>query len=259
MRLIKLYEEFWGKSKSNNEDLEFDFLVAVGKMKQAINKTIEVHEKHYYNDDKIVKSEELQSELKSMIDSIIDNGRLMTEDFCELVEKFESSLYNDNKFGISSGNDYSIFGIFDDCISSLRACVREKNEKSVSYLDKESQHILDRCDDSWVYIDDEQSSKLDDFFDDEKFDKTLSEWEEDDENDEDNIFPRWVSPEVLQSDIEEYIGKKIGDFEYGDKLEAFNWVKENCDRFIEENSDLTEQEKESIESFLNSIKEFFGL
>ena len=100
MRLIKLYEEFWGKSKSNNEDLEFDFLVAVGKMKQAINKTIEVHEKHYYNDDKIVKSEELQSELKSMIDSIIANGRLMTEDFCELVEKFESSLYNDNKFGI---------------------------------------------------------------------------------------------------------------------------------------------------------------
>jgi hypothetical protein len=71
MRIIKLYEEFWGKSKSNNEDLEFDFLVAVGKMKQAINKTIEVHEKHYYNDDKIVKSEELQSELKSMIDSII--------------------------------------------------------------------------------------------------------------------------------------------------------------------------------------------
>lgn len=258
MRLIKLYEEFWGKSKSNNEDLEFDFLVAVGKMKQAINKTIEVHEKHYYSDNKIVKSEEFQSELKSMIDSIIANGRLMTEDFCDLVQKFETSLYNDNKFGIDSGYDYSLFGIFDDLIINLRAAVGDKNEKSVSYLDKESQHILDRCDDSWVYVDDEQSSKLtDDFFDDEKFDKTLSEWEED--NDEDNIFLRWVSPEALQSDIEEYIGKKIGDFEYGDKLEAFDWVKENCDEFIEKNTDLTEQEKESIESFLNAIKEFFGL
>lgn len=258
MKIIKLYEEFWGrKSKSESDDLEFDFLAAVGKMQKAILKTIEVHEKHYYNDDKIVKSEELQSELKSMIDSIIANGRLITEDFCDLVEKFESSLYNDNKFGISSGNDYSIFGIFDDCISSLRAAVRDKNEKSVSYLDKESQHILDRCNDSWVYVDDKQSSKLlDDFFDDEKFDKTLSEWEEDDE---DNIFLRWETPELLQADIEKYIGKKIENFDYTDKLEAYNWVKENCEGFMEENPDLTDEEKGYIQSFLNSIKDFFEL
>jgi hypothetical protein len=258
MKLIKLYEEFWGrKSKYKNDDLEFDFLAAVGKMQKAILKTIEVHEKHYYNDDKIVKSEELQSELKSMIDSIIANGRLITEDFCDLVEKFESNLYNDNKFGISSGNDYSIFGIFDDCISSLRSAVRDKNEKSVSYLDKESQHILDRCNDSWVYVDDKQSSKLlDDFFDDEKFDKTLSEWEEDDE---DNIFLRWETPELLQADIEKYIGKKIENFDYTDKLEAYNWVKENCEGFMEENTDLTNEEKGYIQSFLNSIKDFFEL
>ena len=94
MKLIKLYEEFWGKKKNESDDLEFDFLVAVGRLKQAINKTIDIHEKHYYNDNKIVNSEDFQSELKSNIDSIIDGGRLMTEDFCDLVQKFENSLYN---------------------------------------------------------------------------------------------------------------------------------------------------------------------
>ena len=257
MRIIKIYEEFWGRnSKSQNDDLEFDFLAAVGKMKQAINKTIEVHEKHYYNDDKIVKSEELQSELKSMIDSIIANGRLMTEDFCDLVEKFESRLYNDNKFGISSGYDYSIFGIFDDLISSLRAAVRDKNEKNISYLDKESQHILDRCDDSWVYVEDERSSKLlDDFFDDDKFEKTLNDWTEDEEDD---IFTRWEHPEGLQKDLERYIGKKIENFEYVDKLSAYKWV-ESTEIFQEILSEGTEEEKSQIRGFLTSLKEFFGL
>jgi hypothetical protein len=52
MRIIKLYEAFWNKKKeeSTDNDLEFDFLAAVGKLKQAINKAIEVHEKHYYSD-----------------------------------------------------------------------------------------------------------------------------------------------------------------------------------------------------------------
>jgi len=257
MRVIRLYEEFWGrKSKSQNEDLEFDFLVAVGKMKQAINKTIEVHEKHYYNNNKIVKNEELQSELKSMIDSIISNGRLMTEDFCDLVEKFESNLYNDNKFAISSGNDYSIFGIFDDCISSLRAAVRDKNEKSVSYLDKEAQHILDKCDDSWVYVEDKRSSKLlDDFFDDEKFDKTLSEWEEDDEDD---IFSRWETSEGLTKDLESYIGKKLEEFEYADKLQAYKYVESNeVIKWTIENA--PEETKIQIRNFLKELKEFFGI
>ena len=256
MKLIKLYEEFWGKKKNESDDLEFDFLVAVGRLKQAINKTIDIHEKHYYNDNKIVNSEDFQSELKSNIDSIIDGGRLMTEDFCDLVQKFENSLYNDNKFGIDSGYDYSMFGIFDDLISSLRSAVSEKNERSISFLDKESQHVLDRCDDSWVYVEDERASKLvDDFLNDEDFDKTLNDWVEDDEDD---TFEKWQTAEGLQADLENYIGKKVEDFEYADKLQAYNYVESN-ETIQNILNNGQEEEVEQLTNFLNSIKEFFGL
>ena len=255
MKLIKLYEEFLGTKKNeSNDDLEFDFLVAVGRLKQAINKTIDIHEKHYYNDNKIVNSEDFQSELKSNIDSIIDGGRLMTEDFCDLVQKFENSLYNDNKFGIDSGYDYSMFGIFDDLISSLRAVVREKNERSVSFLDRESQHVLDKCDDSWVYIENEESSKMSMNFDmdEEDFEKTLIDFNEDD------TLERWQTAEGLQTDLENFIGKKIEDFEYADKLQAYNYVESNetIQNIINNGQ---EEEVEQLTNFLNSIKEYFQL
>jgi hypothetical protein len=259
MKLIKLYEEFWGKkSKSDNEDLEFNFLAAVGKLKKAINKTVEVHEKHFYNDNKIVNSEEFQSELKSNIDKIISGNTSMAEDFLDIVKKFETSLYNSNKFGIDSGNDYSMFGIFDDLISSLSSAVREKNERSVSFLDRESQHILDRCDDSWVYVEDEVSSKfVDDFLNDENFDKKLNDWVEDDDDEEDP-FEKWQTPEGIQSDIEKYIGKKVEDFEYADKLQAYKYIESNeVVQYILANGHP--EEKEQIKNFLSSIKEYFGL
>ncbi len=254
MKLIKLYEEFWGKKKNESDDLEFDFLVAVGRLKQAINKTIDIHEKHYYNDNKIVNSEDFQSELKSNIDSIIDGGRLMTEDFCDLVHKFESSLYNDNKFGIDSGYDYSMFGIFDDLISSLRSAVSEKNERNISFLDRESQHVLDRCDDSWVYVEDERASELvDNFLNDEDFDKTLNDWVDDDDP-----FEKWQTAEGLQADLENYIGKKIEEFEYTDKLQAYKYVEGNeTIQYILNNG--KEEEVEQVTNFLNSIKEYFQL
>lgn len=257
MRVVKLYEEFWGKkSKSNKENLEFDFLAAVGKLKRAINKTIEVHEKHFYSDNKIVNSEEFQSELKANIDKVLVGDRTITEDFCDLVQKFEKSLYNDDKFGIDSGYDYSIFGIFDDLISSLRSAVREKNERSVSFLDRESQHILDKCDDSWVYVEDEGSSKfVDDFLNDEDFDKKLNDWVEDEDEDP---FEKWQTPEGIQSDIEKYIGKKVEDFEYADKLQAYKYIESNeVVQYILANGHP--EEKEQIKSFLSSIKEYFGL
>jgi|LauGreDrversion4_2_1035121.scaffolds.fasta_scaffold166861_2 hypothetical protein len=260
MKLIKLYEEFWGKKKNESDDLEFDFLAAVGRLKQAINKTIDIHEKHYYNDSKIVNSEEFQSELKSNIDKIISSDglrTLMTEDFCDLVHKFESSLYNDNKFGIDSGYDYSMFGIFDDLISSLRSAVSEKNERSISFLDKESQHVLDRCDDSWVYIENEESPKMSmDFdMDEEDFEKTLSDFENDDQDD---TFEKWQTAEGLQADLENYIGKKVEDFEYADKLQAYNYVESN-ETIQNILNNGQEEEVEQLTNFLNSIKEFFGL
>jgi hypothetical protein len=181
----------------------------------------------------------------------------MTEDFCDLVHKFESSLYNDNKFGIDSGYDYSMFGIFDDLISSLRSAVSEKNERSISFLDKESQHVLDRCDDSWVYIENEESPKMSmDFdMDEEDFEKTLSDFENDDQDD---TFEKWQTAEGLQADLENYIGKKVEDFEYADKLQAYNYVESN-ETIQNILNNGQEEEVEQLNNFLNSIKEFFGL
>ena len=256
MRLLKLYEEFWGKkSKSNNEDLEFDFLSAVGKLKKAINKAIEIHEKHYYNDSKIINNEEFQFELKSNIDKIMSGERLMTEDFLDLVHKFENSLYNDSKFGIDSDNDYSLFGIFDDLTSSFRSAVREKNERSVSFLDRESQHILDNCDDSWVYIEgqEEKNKRLDDFLNDDDFEKTLKDWEE-----EDIDNGMWTSQEEFEKDIESYIGKPMIDFDYSEKLQAYQYIenKEWVKNILSRGSD---SDKQFINNFLSQIKDSFGL
>lgn len=258
MKLIKVYEEFWGrKSKSKNDDLEFDFLSAVGNLKRAINKSIEVHEKHYYNDTKIINSGEFQNELKSYIDKVISGSKTITEDFLDLVGKFENSLYNDNKFGIDSEGDYSLFGIFDDLISAFRACVRDKNERSISFLDSEAQHVIDNCDDSWVYMQSREDvyKVVDDFLNDDEFEKTLNDWAE---SEEDDIFTRWEHPEELQKDLEKYIGKKIEDFEYGDKLSAYKWV-ESTEIFQEILSEGTEEEKSQIRGFLDAIKEYFGL
>ena len=257
MRIIKLYEAFWNKKKeeSTDNDLEFDFLSAVGKLKQAINKAIEVHEKHYYSDNKIVSSVEFQSELKSTIDKVLSSDRTITEDFCDLVQKFETSLYNDNKFGIDSGDDYSLFGIFDDLISNLRAAVREKNERSVSLLDKDSQHIIDKCDDSWVYVEDEGSSNLvDDFLNDEDFDNKLNDWTED----EDNNGGMWTSQEQLVEDMESYIGKPMDDFDYSDKLQAYQYI-ENKDWVKDILTNGADSDKDFINNFLSQIKDSFGI
>jgi hypothetical protein len=257
MKVIKLYEAFWNKNKKeeSNNDLEFDFLSAVGKLKQAINKAIEVHEKHYYNGNKIVSSEEFQYELKSTIDKVLSSDRTITEDFLDIVKKFESNLYNGNKFGIDGEDDYSLFGIFDDLISSLRASVREKNEKSISFLDREAQHVLDKCDDSWVYVEDEISSKIvDDFLNDEDFDKKLNDWTED----EDNNGGMWTSQEQFVEDMESYIGKLMDDFDYSDKLQAYQYIenKEWIKNILEYGS---EKDKDFINNFLSKMKDSFGI
>ena len=147
-----------------------------------------------------------------------------------------------------------MFGIFDDLISSLRAVVREKNERSVSFLDRESQHVLDKCDDSWVYIENEESSKMSMNFDmdEEDFEKTLIDFNEDD------TLERWQTAEGLQADLENFIGKKIEDFEYADKLQAYNYVESNetIQNIINNGQ---EEEVEQLTNFLNSIKEYFQL
>lgn len=268
MKLIKLYEEFWGrKSKSEGSDLEFDFLAAVGKMQKTILKIVEVHEKHYYSDVKISTNDIFKSELKVLFDETLNGKVHITENYLELIDKWEKELYNDNKMKLISWKEgehisESMFDLIDELDGGLRACLREKNERNISFLDRESQDILDRIDDKWVYQEDMFSSmkKASDALDDMDMDKLDSETID---LDVDNPLVRWTDPQNLQKDIESYTGKKLEDFEYSDKLDAYNWVKDNCEGFISDNPDYMEEYgeegKEVVRMFLNELKEFFGL
>lgn len=266
MKIIKLYEEFWGKkSKSESNDLEFDFLAAVGKMQKAVLKIIEVHENHYYNDTKISTNEGFKSELKVLFDETLGGKRYITENYLELVDKWEKELYNNNKMKLISWKEgdhisESMFDLIDDLDSCLHACLREKNQKNISFLDKESQDILDRIDDKWVYQEDMFSSmkKASDALD--EIDIENLDLEDEDDEKLDNPFIRWQEPEDLQKEIEEFIGKKIEDFNYSDKFEAFDWVKDHCEGFLEQLKDeATDDMREAVDEFLKSLKEFFEL
>jgi len=253
MKIIKLYEEFWGrKSKSKDDDLEFDFLVAVGNFKKAVTKVVEVHEKHYYDDTKITNSDMFQSGLKSYIDSQLNNKSRL-DDLLDLTKHCEKELYNDDKFGIDSDMDYSLFGIFEDLSGFLSAVIRDKSQRNIENLNGESQHVLDNCDDSWVFQQDMETSNKNalDALDSMDLDNLESE-------DEFEIFDRWETAEGLQKDLENYIGKKLEDFQYGDKLTAYKYVENHpaVKMTLEgEDEDMITQ----VNDFLHSLKEFFEL
>lgn len=256
MKIVKLYEEFWGK-KAENEDLEFDFLVAVGRCKQAINKVVEVHENHYYGDTKIVNDTDFQNSLKSYIDLML-NEKGGLDEILEIVRESETKLYNDNKFGIDSDDDYSMLGILEDLTGSLWSAVKNKNERQINYLNKTSKDILDKCDDSWVYREDMETSmkKASDTLDSMDIDSLDSDDSEYD--DDSDVFSRWETSEGLQEDLEKFIGKPLGDFEYGDKLRAFKYVSENeTIQYILEEGNT--QEVTQVKNFLNNLKQFFEL
>lgn len=253
MRILKIYEEFWGKSNPENEDLEFDFLVAVGRCKNAINKVIEVHENHYYQYTKIVSSEDFQSDLKSFIDSKLV-GEVGIDKLLALVKEYENKLYKDSKFGIDSDDDYSLFALFDDITTSLSMTVRDKTTRRIKQLAETAQDILDKCDDSWIYrigLGDSRK-RMTNMLDDVDF--ANSDYDEDDSD----VFERWETSEGLQKDLERYIGKSLEAFEYGDKLRSFKYVSENeIIKYILEEGN--EQEMQQVNNFLNSLKDFFQL
>jgi len=253
MKLIKLYEEFWGiKSKSEDSDLEFEFLVAVGNFKKAVTKVVEVHEKHYYNDTKIVNSDMFQTGLKTYIDSQLNNG-VRLDDLLDLTKDCERELYNDDKFGIDSDMDYSLFVIFEDLSGFLHAVIRDKSQRNIQNLNSEAQHVLDNCDDSWVFQEDEETSNK------KALDAINSmDLENFEGGNEFDIFDRWETSEGLQQDLENYIGKKLEDFQYVDKLTAYKYVENHpaVKMTLEgEDEDMIKQ----VNDFLQSIKDFFEL
>jgi hypothetical protein len=74
-------------------------------------------------------------------------------------------------------------------------------------------------------------------------------------------FDRWNTSEDLQIDLENYIGKKIEDFEYDDKLKSYKYVENDVTIQTILNSDdegLADM-RQQITDFLSNLKQYFEL
>jgi hypothetical protein len=68
----------------------------------------------------------------------------------------------------------------------------------------------------------------------------------------------WTSQEQFVEDIESYIGKLMDDFDYSDKLQAYQYIenKEWIKNILEYGS---EKDKDFINNFLSKMKDSFGI
>ena len=74
-------------------------------------------------------------------------------------------------------------------------------------------------------------------------------------------FDRWNTSEDLQIDLENYIGKKIEDFEYGDKLKSYKYVENDVtiQTILNSDDDGLDDMRQQITDFLANLKQYFEL
>jgi hypothetical protein len=68
----------------------------------------------------------------------------------------------------------------------------------------------------------------------------------------------WTSEEEFEKDIEGYIGKKIEDFDYSEKLQAFQYIENKTwvKNILEDGS---QKDKDFVNNFLSQMKDLFEL
>ena len=69
IRNYKLFTE--AKKESKKKEQEFDLLESISLVYSAIIKVVEIHEKHYYNDNKIISNEEFKSGITKLLNLCI--------------------------------------------------------------------------------------------------------------------------------------------------------------------------------------------
>lgn len=247
---IKSYKLFLESS-----DFDFDFLANIGKMKQAILKIVKLHEQKCYNDTKISSYDRFKTAINDLIDKAIeatpDNKEhfyTITEDYLSVISLFEKEVYRENKL---VEFDQSLFSSLDDLVGLFNLTLDEREEDDINRLGKDADHILNKMDDSWVY-----ENETDESFDTSGIDDVISGLDniEEDEND----IGMWTSEEDFEKDIESYIGKKIDNFDYSDKLQAYQYIENKTwvQNILEDGS---EEDKDFINNFLSQMKDLFGI
>ena len=238
------------KTFESHSDDKFELLATVVDFEKAIFKIVSLHEKHYYKDTLITTNGDFIKDMKSFSKQIINGEHLMAEDYLELVAKYEKGLYQKDEFGIMDEDgetDESMFDLIDGLVSLFTHTVGSLDE--LEFFKKEINHILTKMDDSWIY---KQSM--------EQTWKDMEEWENTEydpstDPDQDNYDPLddlWESEEELIKQLEDFIGKKFNNFDYSDKLSAFEYIT-NKRVFIDLKDDPEMQE------MLSQLKGFLGI
>jgi hypothetical protein len=251
MRKIKTYKLFL-----ESNEFDFDFLAAIGKMKLAILKIVELHEVVCYGEKKLSSYDRFKASINDLINRAIETSPdnkehfyTITEDYLSVIGLFEKEVYKDNKL---SEFDQSLFSSLDDLVGLFNLTLDEKAEDDIKRLEADCENILTNMTVEWVHKNEEEGGSeintdvIDDVID--GLEKKLSE-----END-----GMWDSEEEFQKDIEDYIGKKMEDFDYSDKLSAYKWIenKDFVKRILQHGS---ESDKEYIKNFLSHMKDLFEL
>ena len=240
-----------------SNEFDFEFLANIGKMKQAILKIVQLHEQKCYGDTKLSSYERFKVSLNDLIDKAIettpDNKEdfyTITEDYLSVIYLFEKELYKENKL---AEFDQSLFSSLDDLVGLFNLTLDERGEDDINRLGKDADHILDKMDDSWVYENESDGSNFEintDGIDDAiaGLEGRLSK----------EIDDMWTSEEEFEKDIEGYIGKKIEDFDYSEKLQAYKYIenKQWIKNILEDGS---QKDKDFVNNFLSQMKDLFEL
>ena len=235
-----------------SNDFDFDFLANIGKMKQAIIKIVQLHEKKCYDDIKLSSYERFKFSLNDLIDSAVKGESTFTEDYISVINLFEKEVYNKSLF---SSYEESIFSHLDDLISCFNSLLRNKkrDKEDIMRLGKDADHILNKMDESWIYENEFGSSDFE--INTDGIDDAIDSLEDRLAEETDGM---WTSEEEFEKDVESYIGKKMDDFDYSDKLQAYKYI-ENKDWVKNILSNGSDSDKDFVTNFLSQIKDSFGI
>jgi hypothetical protein len=244
---IKNYKLFL---ESNNFD--FDFLANIGKMKQAILKIVQLHEKKCYGDIKLSSYERFKASLNDLIDSAVKGEYTITEQYLSVINLFEKEVYGKDLF---SSYEESIFSHLDDLISCFNNLLdnEERDEEDIMRLGKDADHILNKMDETWIYENESGSSDFE--INTDGIDDVIDSLEDRLTEETDGM---WTSEEEFEKDIESYIGKSMDDFDYSDKLQAYQYI-ENKEWVKNILKDGSEKDKDFVNNFLYQMKDSFGI
>ena len=235
-----------------SNEFDFEFLANIGKMKEAILKIVQLHEQKCYGDTKLSSYERFKVSLNDLIDDAVKGEFTITEDYLSVINLFEKEVYNKSLF---SSYEESMFSHLDDLISCFNSLLRneKRDEEDIMRLGEDAEHILNNMDETWIHDSEESGSNFE--INTDGIDDAIAGLEDRLSKETDDM---WTSEEEFEKDIEGYIGKKIEDFDYSEKIQAFQYIENKTwvKNILESGS---EKDKDFVNNFLSQMKDLFEL